>query len=79
MVASQANRAWIAACRSPRVAVRGICTLSCALGALLSSLMTVSDLGDLGIETYSDLLCEAITDLLEPRGDVSRAHRADGR
>ena len=27
MVASQANRAWIAACRSPRVAVRGICTM----------------------------------------------------
>jgi hypothetical protein len=27
VVASQANRAWIAACRSPRVAVRGICTL----------------------------------------------------
>jgi hypothetical protein len=25
--------------------------LSCALGALLSSLMTVSDLGDLSIET----------------------------
>jgi hypothetical protein len=39
--------------------------------------MTVSDLGDLSIETYGDLLREAITDLLEPRGDVSRAHRAD--
>ena len=41
--------------------------------------MTVSDLGDLGIETYGDLLREAITDLLEPRGDVSRAQCADGR
>jgi hypothetical protein len=52
---------------------------SCALGALLSSMMTVSDLEDLSIETYSELLREAITDLLEPRGDVSRAYRADGR
>jgi AcrR family transcriptional regulator len=43
--------------------------LSCALGALLSSLMTVSDLGDLSVETYGDLLREAITDLLEPRGN----------
>jgi hypothetical protein len=57
-----------------------------ALGGLLrvcerhlESLMTVSDLGDLSIETYGDLLREAITDLLEPRGDVSRAHRADER
>ena len=40
--------------------------------------MTVSDLGDLSIETYGDFR-EAITDLLEPRGDVSRAQRADGR
>jgi hypothetical protein len=37
------------------------------------------DLGDLSIETYGDLLREAITDLLEPRGDISQAHRADGR
>jgi hypothetical protein len=29
--------------------------------------------------SYRDLLREAITDLLEPRGDVSRAKRADGR
>jgi hypothetical protein len=41
--------------------------------------MTVSDLGDLSIETYGGLLREAITDLLEPRGDASRAHRADER
>ena len=40
--------------------------LSCALGALLSSLMSLSDLADLGPETYGDLLREAITDLLEP-------------
>jgi hypothetical protein len=30
-------------------------------------------------ERILDLLREAITDLLEPRGDVSRAHRADER
>jgi AcrR family transcriptional regulator len=53
--------------------------LSCALGALLSSLMSLSDLEDLGPATYGDLLREAITDLLEPRGDVSRADGADGR
>ena len=41
--------------------------LSCALGALLSSLMSLSDLGDLSPATYGDLLREAITDLLEPR------------
>jgi hypothetical protein len=41
--------------------------------------MTVSDLGDLSIETYGDLLREAITGLLEPRADVSRTHRADER
>jgi hypothetical protein len=32
--------------------------------------MTVSDLGDLSLETYGDLLREAITDLLEPQ-DIS--------
>ena len=42
--------------------------LSCALGALLTSLMSLSDLEDLGPATYGDLLREAITDLLEPRG-----------
>ena len=41
--------------------------LSCALGALLTSLMSLSDLEDLGPATYGDLLREAITDLLEPR------------
>ena len=40
--------------------------LSCALGALLTSLMSLSDLGDLSPATYGDLLREAITDLLEP-------------
>jgi hypothetical protein len=34
--------------------------LSCALGALLSSLMTVSDLGDISIETYGDLLSASL-------------------
>jgi AcrR family transcriptional regulator len=41
--------------------------LSCALGALLTSLMSLSDLEDLGPATYGNLLREAITDLLEPR------------
>jgi len=41
--------------------------LSCALGALLSSLMSVGEFGDLSLETYAGLLREAITDLLEPR------------
>jgi AcrR family transcriptional regulator len=41
--------------------------LSCALGALLTSLMSLSDLEDLGPATYGDLLREAISDLLEPR------------
>ncbi len=41
--------------------------LSCALGALLTSLMSLSDLEDLSPATYGDLLREAITDLLEPR------------
>ena len=41
--------------------------------------MSVGELGDLSIETYADLLREAITDLLEPRGDVSRAGRTDER
>ncbi len=41
--------------------------LSCALGALLTSLMSLSDLEDLSPATYGDLLREAITYLLEPR------------
>jgi hypothetical protein len=56
----------------PAIPARDRVRLSCALGALLSSLMTVSDLGDLSIETYGDLLREAITDLLEPRATLAR-------
>jgi AcrR family transcriptional regulator len=41
--------------------------LTCALGALMSSLMSFGVLEDLGPATYGDLLREAITDLLEPR------------
>jgi AcrR family transcriptional regulator len=58
---------------NPDIAARDRVRLSCALGALLSSLMSVNELGDIGLETYADLLREAITDLLEPRGDISRA------
>src|SRR5689334_19212011 len=54
---------------NPAIPARDRVRLSCALGALLSSLMSLSDLGDLGPATYGDLLREAITDLLEPRGN----------
>jgi hypothetical protein len=40
--------------------------LSCALGALMSSVMSFGALEDLGPAGYGDLLREAITDLLEP-------------
>jgi AcrR family transcriptional regulator len=52
---------------NPAIPARDRVRLSCALGALLSSLMSLSDLEDLGPATYGDLLREAITDLLEPR------------
>ena len=52
---------------NPAIPARDRVRLSCALGALLSSLMSASELGDLSLETYGDLLREAITDLLEPR------------
>jgi AcrR family transcriptional regulator len=52
---------------NPAIPARDRVRLSCALGALLSFLMVVNDLGDLSPETYGDLLREAITDLLEPQ------------
>jgi AcrR family transcriptional regulator len=52
---------------NPAIPARDRVRLSCALGALLSSLMSLSDLEDLRPATYGDLLREAITDLLEPR------------
>ncbi len=58
----------------PAIPARDRVRLSCALGALLSSLMSVSDLEDLAPATYGDLLREAITDLLEPR-DIPAAGR----
>lgn len=57
---------------NPAIPARDRVRLGCALGALLSSLMAMSDLGDLSLATFGDLLREAITDLLEPRGDASR-------
>jgi AcrR family transcriptional regulator len=60
---------------NPDIPARDRVRLSCALGALLSSLMSVGELGDLSLETYADLLREAISDLLEPRGDMSRGER----
>jgi AcrR family transcriptional regulator len=52
---------------NPAIPARDRVRLSSALGALLSSLMAVGEFGDLSLETYGDLLREAITDLLEPR------------
>ena len=52
---------------NPAIPARDRVRLSCALGALLSSLMSVGELGDIDLETYAGLLREAITDLLEPR------------
>jgi AcrR family transcriptional regulator len=51
---------------NPAIPARDRVRLGCALGALLSSLMAMSDLGDLSPETFSGLLREAIADLLEP-------------
>ena len=51
---------------NPAIPARDRVRLSCALGALISSLMSFSDLEDLGPANYGDLLREAITDLLEP-------------
>ena len=58
---------------NPSIPARDRIRLGCALGALLSVLMSLNDLADLSPEVYGDLLREAITDLLEPRGDGSRA------
>ena len=46
-----------------------------ALGTLLSGLMSVGELEDLGPATYGELFREAITDLLEPR-DIPAPGRA---
>jgi AcrR family transcriptional regulator len=53
----------------PSISARDRIRLGCALGALLSVLMSLNDLADLSPEVYGDLLREAITDLLEPRGN----------
>jgi len=51
---------------NPAISARDRVRLSCALGALLSSLMSVGELEDLGPATYGELIREAITDVLEP-------------
>jgi len=58
---------------NPAVPARDRIRLGCALGALLSILMSLNDLADLSPEVYGGLLREAITDLLEPRGDARPA------
>jgi hypothetical protein len=60
---------------NPAIPARDRVRLSCALGALLSSLMSVGELEDLGPAIYGELFREAITDLLEPR-DSPAAGRA---
>jgi AcrR family transcriptional regulator len=50
---------------NPAIPARDRVRLSCALGALASSLMSLSVIEDLGPAMYGDLLREAITDLLE--------------
>jgi AcrR family transcriptional regulator len=60
---------------NPAVPARDRVRLSCALGALLSILMSVGELEDLGPAVYGELFREAITDLLEPR-DTPAAGRA---
>ena len=52
---------------NPAIPARDRVRLSCALGALMSSLYSFSDLEDLGPAAYGDLLREAISDLLGPR------------
>jgi AcrR family transcriptional regulator len=47
--------------------------LSCAIGALMSVLLSAGELEDLGAATYGDLLREAITDLLAARGQENSA------
>jgi AcrR family transcriptional regulator len=60
---------------NPAIPARDRVRLSCALGALLSGLMSVGELEDLGPATYGDLLREAITDLLGPRDIPAEAGR----
>ena len=59
----------------PAIPARDRIRLGCALGALLGILMSVGDLADLSPEVFGDLLREAITDLLEPRGTAGRGAR----
>jgi AcrR family transcriptional regulator len=50
---------------NPAIPARARVRLSCALGALMSTVMLSSHLGDLSSQEYGDLLREAITDLLD--------------
>jgi AcrR family transcriptional regulator len=61
---------------NPAVPARDRIRLGCALGALLSILMSLNDLADLSPEVYGDLLREAISDLLEPRDNSASAVRS---
>jgi AcrR family transcriptional regulator len=60
---------------NPAIPARDRVRLSCALGALISTLVSLSVIEDLGPAAYGDLLREAITDLLES-GDITAARRA---
>src|SRR5271155_5223407 len=65
---------------NPAIPARDRVRLSCALGALVSSLMSLSVIEGLDPVTYSDLLREAITDLLESpdRPAAAAARPAEG-
>ncbi len=52
---------------NPAIPARDRVRLSCALGALVSILLSVGEFQDLGPALYGELFREAITDLLEPR------------
>ena len=59
---------------NPAIPARHRVRLSCALGALLSTLMSAGELEDLGPAIYGELFREAISDLLRATGDPSDQH-----
>jgi len=60
---------------NPAIPARDRVRLSCALGALVSILLSVGEFQDLSPAFYGELFREAITDLLEPR-DIPAPGRA---
>jgi AcrR family transcriptional regulator len=60
---------------NPAIPARDRVRLSCALGALVSILLSVGEFQDMSPALYGELFREAITELLEPR-DVPAADRS---